>query len=160
MLVNPQTPNIEVQLQYVSDEAKRRGFLAQVINASDDNAFAAALNEIAQRRQEALVVANDGFLNGERERLIAVTKTNRIPAAFANREFVEAGGLLSYGPSLTEAYRQAGAYAVRILKGEKPTDLPIENPFEMELAVNATVAASLGLDIPQALLAVASEVIK
>ena len=159
-LVNPQTPNIEVQLQYLADEAKRRGISTEIINASAEVEFAAALGEIAQRRQDALLVANDGFLNGGRARLVAVSTTTRMPAAFANRQFVEAGGLLSYGPSLTAAYRQAGAYVGRILKGEKPVDLPIENPFEMELALNAKAAASLGLQIPPELLAAASEVIK
>ena len=157
-LVNPQTPNIDVQLQYLSDEATRRGIAARIINASGEAELAAALGEIAQRRQDALLVANDGFLNGGRAQLVAAT--SRMPAAFANREFVEAGGLLSYGPSLTAAYQQAGAYAARILKGEKPVDLPIEHPFEMEVALNAAAAAALGLPIPSELLAVASEVIK
>ena len=159
-LVNPQMPNIDVQLQYLSDEAKRRGIDARIINASGEAEFAAAFGEIAQRRQDALLVANDGFLNGGRARLVAAATTSRMPAAFANREFVEAGGLLSYGPSLTAAYQQAGTYAARILKGEKPADLPIEHPFEMEVALNAAAAAALGLPIPPELLAAASEVIK
>lgn len=122
--------------------------------------FAAALNEIAQQGHEALVVGNDGFLNGEHDRLVALTRTNKIPAAFANREFVEVGGLMSYGPSLIEAYRQVGAYAGRILNGEKPADLPVESPLEMELAFNAQAAKSLGLEVPPTLLAAASEVVR
>lgn len=160
VLVNPQTANIDVQLQYLSDAAKRRGVQTQVLDVSGETDFAAAFGEIARRRQEALVVGNDGVLNGGRDRLVALTRTDSIPAAFANREFVEAGGLMSYGPSLLEAYRQAGAYAGRILKGEKPADLPVQNPLEMELALNAQAAKSLGLEIPPALLAAASEVIK
>jgi putative tryptophan/tyrosine transport system substrate-binding protein len=160
VLINPQTPNIDVQLGYFSDAAKRRGIHAQVIKASDETDFAAALDEIAQQEHEALVVGNDGFLNGERDRLVALTRTNKIPAAFANREFVEAGGLMSYGPSLIEAYRQAGAYAGRILNGEKPANLPVESPLEMELALNAQAAKSLGLEVPPTLLADASEVVR
>ncbi len=122
--------------------------------------LAAALDAIAQRPANALVVANDGFLNSQRDRLVALTMRGHIPAAFANREFVEAGGLMSYGPSLIEAYRQAGAYAGRILQGEKAADLPVENPIELELAINAKTAQSLGLEIPPAMLAAASEVVK
>ncbi len=132
----------------------------QVVNASGETDFGAALDAIAQRRLDALVVANDGFLNSQRDRLVALTMQGRIPAAFANREFVEAGGLMSYGPSLIEAYRQAGVYAGRILKGEKAADLPVENPIELELAINAKTAQSFGLEIPPALLAAAAEVVK
>jgi putative tryptophan/tyrosine transport system substrate-binding protein len=160
VLVNPQTPNIDVQLGYFSDEAKRRGIHARVIRASDGADFGAALDKMTQQGPEALVVGNDSFLNGGRDRLVALTRTNKIPAAFANREFVEGGGLMSYGPSLIEAYRQAGTYAGRILNGEKPADLPIENPLEMEFALNAQVAKSLGLDVSPTLLAVASEVVR
>ena len=160
VLVNSQTPNIDVQLQYVSDEAKRRRVHAQVLGASDETEFAVAIDEIGRRRQEALVLGNDGFLNSGRDRLVALARTNKIPAAFSNREFVEAGGLMSYGPSLTEAYRQAGTYAGRILNGEKPADLPVEHPLEMEIALNARAAKSLGFEIPPALLAAASEVIE
>ncbi len=159
-LVNPETPNIDVQLQYLNDETKRFGIHLAVVNASGETDFAAALDEIAQRREAALVVANDGFLNSQRDRLVALTRHASIPAAFANREFVEAGGLMSYGPSLIEAYRQAGTYAARILKSENPTDLPVESPFEVELAINAKAAKSFGLEVPPALLAAASEVLK
>ena len=160
VLVNPQTSNIDVQLQYLNDEAKRRGVHATVINASGETEFTAALDQIVQRRQEALVLGNDGFLNGGRDRLIALATTKRIPAAFVNRQFVEAGGLMSYGPSLLEAYRQAGTLAERILKGERPVDLPVRNPLQMELALNVQAARSLNLEIPPALLAAAGEVIK
>lgn len=160
VLVNPQTPNIDVQLGYLNDEAKKHGIRAEVSNASTEADFAAALSAIARTRQDVLLVANDGFLNSGRTRLVALATTNRMPAAFANREFVETGGLLSYGPSLIAAYQQAGGYAARILKGEKPADMPIANPLDMELALNAKTAGSLGLEIPSGLLAAASEVIR
>jgi putative ABC transport system substrate-binding protein len=160
VLVNPQTPNIDVQLGYLSDEAREHGIRTEIANASAEADFAAALGEIARGRQDALLVANDGFLNSGRARLVALAAQSRMPAAFANREFVEAGGLLSYGPSLIAAYRQAGGYAARILKGEKPADLPVEHPLDMELALNAKTAGSLGLEIPPGLSATASEVIR
>jgi len=160
ILVNPQTSNIDVQLQYLSDEVKRRGVHAKIINASVEIEFTAALAETVQGRYEALVLGNDGFLNGERDRLIALTTTRRIPAAFTNREFVEVGGLMSYGPSLIEAYRLAGIYAGHILNGERPGNLPIQNPLEMEFTLNVQAARLLGLDVSPPLLAAASEVIK
>jgi putative ABC transport system substrate-binding protein len=159
-LVNPEAANIDVQLQYLSDEANRLGAHVQVVNASAEADLGAALDAIARRPANALVVANDGFLNSQRDRVVTLTMGGHMPAAFANREFVEAGGLMSYGPSLLEAYRQAGAYAGRILQGEKSADLPVENPIELELAINAKTAQSLGLEISPAMLAAASEVVK
>ena len=159
VLINPQALNIDVQLQYLSDEAKRRGIYLQRLNASGESDLAAVLEEIAQRQQDVLLVANDAFLNGSRDRLVAVARTSKLPAAFPNREFVEAGGLMSYGPSLIEAYERAGAYAARILKGERPAELAVQHPLEMEFALNAETAKSLGLEISPALRAAASEVI-
>jgi putative ABC transport system substrate-binding protein len=158
-LVNPQALNIDVQLQYLHDETKRRGIYLQLLNASGQPDFAAALEVIEQRQQDALLVANDAFLNSGRDRLVAVTRTSKLPAAFANREFVEAGGLMSYGPNFIEAYEQAGDYVGRILKGEKPAELAIQHPLEMEVALNIQVAKELGLEIPPALRAAAGEVI-
>ncbi len=160
VLVNPQTPNIDVQLGYLNDAAREHGVRTVLANASGEAGFAAALAEIARAGQDALVVANDGFLNSGRARLVALVMRRRLPAAFANRDFVEAGGLLSYGPSLVAAYRLAGGYAARILKGDKPADLPIEHPLDMELALNAKTANSLGLEIPAGLAAAAGEVIR
>jgi putative tryptophan/tyrosine transport system substrate-binding protein len=159
-LVNPDNPNMAVQLQYVNDEAARIGVSIEIINASGDADLGPALDQIAQRREVAVLVANDGFLNSERERLIALTARQAIPAAFGNREFVEAGGLVSYGPSLVDAYRQAGIYAGRILKGEKPADLPVANTVAFELVINVETAKSLGLKIPPALRAVTDGVIE
>lgn len=160
VLVNPQAPNIDVQLGYLNDAAKERGIRAEVTHASDEAGLVAALENIARSPHDAFLVANDGFLNSYHARLVALATSNRIPAAFANREFVEDGGLLSYGPSFVAAYQQAGGYVARILKGERPSDLPIGNPFEMELALNAKTARLLGLDISPGLLAAASEVIR
>jgi putative ABC transport system substrate-binding protein len=159
-LVNPDNANLAVQLQYVNDEAARIGVPVQIINAYRDVDLEPTLDQIAQHRDAALLVANDGFLNSERDRLIALTTRYAIPAAFGNREFVEAGGLVSYGPSLVDAYRQAGIYAGRILKGEKPGDLPVANTVTFELVINSKTAKSLGLKIPPALLATTDGVIE
>jgi putative ABC transport system substrate-binding protein len=159
-LVNPGNQNIAVQLQYLAETAKRIGISIQIVNAAGEAEFGPALDEIAQRREAALLVANDGFLNSQRDRLVELTTRYAIPAAFGNREFVDAGGLMSYGPSLVEAYRQAGVYVGRILKGEKSADLPIQHPVEFELVINLKTANSLGLKIPPALLAVTDEVIE
>jgi putative ABC transport system substrate-binding protein len=159
-LVNPDNPNIEVQLRYLMDSTRRTGIPVQVVNASKESDIGPAFEEIAQRRVTGLVVANDGFLNSRCDLLIAQTARLAIAAAFGNQEFVAAGGLVSYGPSSIDAYRQAGTYTGRILNGEKPADLPIQNPLEFELAVNLKTARSLGLNIPPALLATADQVIE
>lgn len=159
-LVNPGNSNIAVQLQYLTETARRIGIPIQIVNAAGEADFGPAVDQIAQRREAALLVANDGFLNSQRDRLVALTTRYAIPAAFGNREFVEAGGLMSYGPSVVEAYQQAGLYVGRILKGEKSADLPVQHTVEFELVINRKTANSLGLKIPATLLAVANEVIE
>jgi putative tryptophan/tyrosine transport system substrate-binding protein len=159
-LVNPDNPNMAVQLQYLNDEAARISVSIAIANAYRDVDLGPALDRIAQHPDAALLVANDGFLNSQRDRLLALTTRYAIAAAFGNREFVEAGGLMSYGPSLLDAYRQAGIYAGRILKGEKPADLPIANTVAFELVINAKTARSLGLKISPALLTATDGVIE
>ena len=159
-LVNPSNPNIAVQLQYLTDAAKRIGTPIQIVEAAGEVDFGRALVDLAERREAALLLANDGFLNSRRDQLVALTTRYAVPAAFGNREFVEAGGLMSYGPSLIAAYRQAGLYVGRILKGEKSADLPVQHPIEFELVINLKTANSLGLKIPPTLLADANEVIE
>ena len=158
-LVNPKGQNIAVQLQYLTEAARRIGVPIQIANASEEADLGPALDKVTQSREDALVVANDGFLNSQLDRLVAVTTRRAIPAAFGNREFVEAGGLMSYGPSLIDAYREAGAYVGRILKGEKAADLPVQRPVNMELVINRKIAESLGLTIPPSLRANADEVV-
>jgi putative ABC transport system substrate-binding protein len=159
-LVNPDNPNIDVQLRYLMDSTRRTGIPVQVINAGKEPDLGPALDDIAERRVTGLVVANDGFLNSQRDLLIAQTARLKIAAAFGNQEFVTTGGLMSYGPSSIDAYRQAGAYVGRILNGEKPADLPVQNPIEFELTINLKTARSLGLNIQPALLATADQVIE
>ena len=158
-LVNPKSQNIAVQLQYLTEAARRIGVPIQIANASEKADLGPTLDKVTQTRGDALVVANDGFLNSQLDRLVAVTTRQAIPAAFGNREFVEAGGLMSYGPSLIDAYREAGAYVGRILKGEKASDLPVQRPVNMELVINRKIAESLGLMIPPSLHAMIDEVV-
>ena len=142
------------------DLTRRTGIPVQVVIASKELDLGPAFDEIAQRRVTGLVVANDGFLNSQGDLLLAQTTRLAIAAAFGNQEFVTAGGLVSYGPSSIDAYRQAGTYVGRILNGEKPADLPVQNPIEFELAINVKTARTLGLNIPPALLATADQVIE
>jgi putative ABC transport system substrate-binding protein len=160
ILANPQNPN---NVSETADmEAAARIFDQEVhlLNASSEVEIDAAFASFNQQRVSALSVVADGFFNSRRERLAALEIRYSLPAIFAERLFAVAGGLMSYGASVTEANRLAGLYAGRILKGEKPSDLPVIQSTKIDLVINLKTAKALGLEIPPTLLAVADEVIE
>src|SRR5262245_13780438 len=136
------------------------GQKSEVLYVSSDREIETAFTMLVQRGAVALLTGSGGFLLSQRERIAALAAQHKIPAMYVLREFVTAGGLMSYAPSITDAYRQAGTYAGRILRGEKPADLPVLLPTKFELVVNVKTAKALGLEIPDKLLALADEVIE
>jgi ABC-type uncharacterized transport system substrate-binding protein len=136
------------------------GLKVQIFNASTDREIDAAFVSLAQARSGALLVGNDLFLNNRIEQIVALAARYGIPTMYPLREFVVAGGLISYGNSLIENYRQVGLYTGRILKGEKPSDLPVQQMTKLELIINLKTAKTLGLEVPAKVLALADEVIE
>jgi putative tryptophan/tyrosine transport system substrate-binding protein len=143
-----------------TEAVTRAGLQVLTIKAQTESDFEPAFAEAAQRGVEALLVSADPLFNTRRAQLVALAARHSLPAAYPFREYVEAGGLMSYGTSLTGTYRQVGQYVSRVLKGDKPADLPVQNPTKFELVINTTTAKSLGLTIPETLLATADEVIQ
>ena len=136
------------------------GLKVQIFNASTDREIDAAFVSLAQARSGALLVGNDLFFNNRIEQIVALAARYGIPIMYPLREFVVAGGLISYGNSLIENYRQVGLYTGRILKGEKPSDLPVQQMTKLELIINLKTAKTLGLEVPAKVLALADEVIE
>jgi putative tryptophan/tyrosine transport system substrate-binding protein len=159
-LENPNNPISELTARDVRAAAPAIGLQVQILKASTDREIDAAFVSLVQARTGALFVGNDAFFNSRIEQLIALSARHAIPAIYSLREFAPAGGLMSYGPSLTEQYRHVGLYAGRILKGERPADLPVMQPTKVELIINLKTAKTLGLEVPAKLLSLADEVIE
>ena len=158
VLFNPTDPNNEAVLREVQEAALAIGQLIHVVNAGNERDFDSAFAEILQH--SALFVIADPLYTSRRARLVALAAENAIPASYAFRDFPLAGGLMSYGADLLDVHRQAGVYTGRILKGAKPTELPVLQPTKFNLVINRKTANSLGLEIPSKILALADEVIE
>jgi putative ABC transport system substrate-binding protein len=161
VLVNPANPaTAETSLRDVQDAAHAIGLQVKVLNASTGGEIDAAFATFVGDRPDAIFVSGEPLFTSRRVQLILLATRHGVPATYAGRQFPEIGGLMSYGASLTDAWRQVGVYAGRILKGEKAADLPVVQSTKLELVINAQAARVLGLDIPPSLLARADEVIE
>ena len=160
VLLNPTNANFQTQLRGVQDAARDLGQQVSILSASNERDLDVAFASVAQSRAGALLVGSDPFFDNERDQVVALATRFAIPAIYEGREFAMAGGLASYGTSLADAYRQAGIYAGRILRGEKPADLPVVQPTKFEFVINLKTAKTLGLDVPPALSASADEIIE
>lgn len=160
LLVNPGQPAAARIIRDVQEPARVKNITLPIVQAGAEEEFAVAFADAVRQQAGALLVANDPFFFSRRERLVALAARHAIPAIYEWREFAEAGGLMSYGTNLGAMYRQAGIYAGRILKGEKPADLPVVQPTRFELVINLSTAKALGLTVPAILLAQADEVIE
>jgi putative ABC transport system substrate-binding protein len=160
VLVNPTGPAATTTLRNVETAARTIGLQIQVFQASNSREINAAFATFVRERPDALFVAPDPFFTVRRSQLVNLAAHHSIPAAYSVRQYPEIGGLMSYGTSLTDAWRRVGVYAGRILKGAKPADLPVMQASTFELVINAETARMLGLTVPQSLLATADEVIE
>ena len=160
LLVNPTNANVEGVTKDVTTAAATLGLQIDVVQASDSREIEAAFATLVRNKTNALLIGSDVFFSSRRGQLATLTTRHSIPAVQNVREFAEVGGLMSYGTSLTEVFRQLGVYTGRILKGAKPADLPVVQSTKFEFVINLPTARALGIEIPPTLLARADEVIE
>ena len=162
LLVNPNTDLVDVESQQRDAQTAAHALGQQIltVKAGSERDFDAAFATLAQQRADALLIAGNALFTGQRDRLVALAARYALPTICPLREFVAAGCMMSYSGSLTDAYRQVGVYAGRILKGEKPADLPVTLPTQFELVINLKTVKALGLTVPDKLLVAADEVIE
>jgi len=159
-LINPDSPLSEKQLKDLTEAAAHLNVHLIPLLAKTESEFGPAFRTVAEQKAGGMLVTADPFFNGRRERLVELAAARKLPVIYEFREFAAAGGLMSYGTSLADGYRQVGTYVGKILDGGKPADLPVLQPTKFEFVINLKVAAALGLEIPPTLLARADEVIE
>jgi putative tryptophan/tyrosine transport system substrate-binding protein len=159
-LMNPNNPNGNIELRASQTAASSLGKQIVVLNASSEGELDAAFASMVQQRIGALLGASDPFLFNRRDQIVALAARHRIPAIYYLRDFARAGGLMAYGNSLTDMYRLVGVYVGRILKGEKPADLPVVQSTKFEFVINLQTARSLGIEVPNSMQLLADEVIE
>jgi len=159
-LMNPNDPNAEAEMRAAETAAMSLGKEMLTFRASSEGEFEVAFATMVQQRRDALLVASDVFFLSRRDQLASFAARYRIPAIYYLREFAEAGGLITYGNRLPDAYRQVGIYVGRILKGEKPGDLPIQQSTKFDLVINLKTAKALGIEIPISMQLLADEIIE
>jgi putative tryptophan/tyrosine transport system substrate-binding protein len=159
-LINPTNPTAKIYSDSVVAAASALGLTARVVNASTEQELDDAFALSKKFSAAGLVVTGEPFFDTQRDRIVALAQRYALPAIYTFREYVTAGGLMSYGPRITDAYRQGGIYVARILKGEKPANLPVMQPTKFDFAINLKTARTLGLNVPPMLLATADEVIE
>jgi putative ABC transport system substrate-binding protein len=160
LIVNPVNPNVEPDTREAHEAVRKLGLALHVVRASNAQEIDTAIASLVQRRAQALVINGDTLFGNRRQQFAALTMRHALPAAAGTRDFAEAGVLMSYGASNVDADRQGGVYVGRILKGEKPADLPVQQSVKVELIINLIAAKALGLEVPPTLLARADEVIE
>jgi len=160
MLVNPARPDADAQSAQAKEAARALGLSLHIVNASSERDLNAAFQNVVQLRAGGLLAAPDALFSDHRAQIVALAMQHSLPAIYELRDFAVAGGLISYGTSISDVFRQAGILAGRILKGEKPGDLPVMQPTKFDLVINLKTAKALGLTIPPGVLAIADEVIE
>jgi putative ABC transport system substrate-binding protein len=160
LLINPNNAGVAQDLPSVVSAAAPLGIKLEVVKASTENEIDAAFSVITRDRAQALMVMNDAFLQLRRNQITGLCIRHGLPAIYPWREYAEAGGLISYGASIREAYRQSGIYVGQVLKGARPAYLPVQQPTKFEMVVNLTTAKIIGLEVPPSLLIQADEVIE
>ncbi len=160
VLINPKNSNSGALVKDLPQAAATRGLQLHILKASTESEIDAAFASLAQLHAQALLGGSDAFFNDRRAQIIALASRYAVPAIYDTPAFAAAGGLMSYGPSVAEAYRQLGIYTGKVLQGAKPADLPVQQPTRFELVVNLKTAKALGLSVPQFILAGADEVIE